>query len=366
MKIAIDANEANVGSRVGTGEYTFQLLTRFYSHTSSHDFHLYLRSAPLSDLPAKQPGWHYHQLKPAKAWTRFALPLYLATHRPHDVFWNPAHYLPPLTRCKSVVTIHDLAYEFYPDLFLADDLYKLKAWTRRSVKMASRVIAVSASTKHDLINLYDVPENKISVVHNGFDNKVFNTTARVSHDYLKSHNLSPNSYILFVGTLQPRKNIIKLIQAFHLLKEAGYQGKLVIAGRLGWLAQDTLDAIRLSPHHDSILMTGYIDQDTKVALYRGAEVFVLPSLYEGFGVPVIEAMACGCAVAASDNSSLPEVVGEAGLLFDAKDPVDIAGKIQAILRDKQSWQKKSLKQAAKFSWDQAAAQTLKIIEDVAR
>ena len=360
MLIGIDANEANVSSRVGTGEYTYRLLNYFYKNTS-HDFHLYLSNPPLSDMPVERDGWHYHILRPSKAWTRFALPLYLATHPPHDIFWNPAHYLPPFTRCPSVVTIHDLAYEFYPDLFLSDDLYKLKSWSRRSVKMANHVIAVSNSTKKDLVNLYDLPPEKITVIHNGFDNSVFNTTSKVSTQFLSSHKLKAQEYLLFVGTLQPRKNVIKLIQAFHLMKEDGYKGKLVIAGKIGWLADETLQVIKSSQYHDSILLTGYIDEDVKVALYRHAAAFILPSLYEGFGVPAIEAMACGCPVAVSDNSSLPEVVGDAGLIFNEADPVDIKESVNKILSKRSSWVKKGLSRAAAFSWEKSAQETLKVL-----
>jgi len=146
-----------------------------------------------------------------------------------------------------------------------------------------------------------------------------------------------------------------------LLKEGGYKGKLVLAGKVGWMAEETLEVIKDSPDHEDIVMTGYVSESTRQALYKYADVFVLPSLYEGFGVPVLEAMASGCPVVASNNSSLPEVVGKAGLLFNPADPADIARAVLEIKQDRAGWVKKGLKQVAKFSWDKCAGETLKVL-----
>lgn len=362
MKIALDANEANVIEKVGTGEYSYRLLQAWHK-SSRHDFTLYLKHPPRKGLPPKRQGWQYQVIGPAPAWTRLALPLRLTFGR-HEVFWSPAHYLPPLTSSPSVVTVHDLAYEYFPQHFLKQDLYKLKRWTKRAVKQATRVIAVSAATKADLVKLYQVAKEKITVVHNGYNSRLFNLKNKPTKQYLSDYSLIPNSYILFLGTLQPRKNVIKLIQAFRLLKEGGYQGKLVLAGKVGWLADELLGAIKSSPDSKDIVITGYVDNQTRRALYAHAEVFCLPSLYEGFGVPVLEAMGMGCPVAAAANSSLPEVVGRAGLLFNPSDPAAIAHAITTIRQDRPTWVKKGLIQAKKFSWDKCAADTLQVITKV--
>jgi glycosyltransferase involved in cell wall biosynthesis len=149
--------------------------------------------------------------------------------------------------------------------------------------------------------------------------------------------LKIGAYILFLGTIQPRKNAIKLVQAFELLKESGYKGKLVLAGNIGWLADETLKVIKESPCAKDIVMTGYVSDDTRKTLYTYADVYVLPSLYEGFGVPAIEAMGCGAPVVVANNSSLPEVVGEAGILFRENDPSDIARAIKEIKKDREKW-----------------------------
>lgn len=360
MNIAVDANEANVKNRVGTGQYTHALLSRWHQ-ISEHDFTLYVRDQPHKHLPSSGNNWHYSIIGPQRAWTRFALPWHLMTHQRYDVFWNPAHYLPPYTGCPSVVTIHDLAYEFFPELFLPSDLYKLRRWTRASVQQAARVIAVSASTKRDLVRLYEMPAKKITVIPNGYDTDLFNLSSKLPTSILKNYQLSTNNYVLYVGTIQPRKNIIKLIQAFRLLKESGYKGKLVIAGKVGWLADETLAVIKKSPDQKDIVMTGYVSDEARAALYRHAEVFALPSLYEGFGVGVLEAMASGCPVIASNNSSLPEVVGDAGILFDPTDPVAMVESIRQVQKSRARYIKLGLAQAKAFSWDKCAKDTLKII-----
>ncbi len=365
LKIGVDVNEANVKNRVGTGQYCYHVLKHWNKETGI-DFHLYHRDPLQGDMPPEREGWHYHRVGPTKAWIRVGLPLYLLAHERNDVFWSPAHYAPWNTGARSVVTIHDLAYEYFPELFLPSDLYKLKHWTHSAINRAAHVIAVSEATKHDLTKLYDVPEAKIGVVPNGYDADMFNVSPKISPKMLSNYNLIPNSYLLFLGTIQPRKNAIKLVQAFHLLKEANYKGKLVIAGNIGWLADDTLNVIKNSPEAADIIMTGYVSDEARKALYTYADVYVLPSLYEGFGVPALEAMACGAPVAVANNSSLPEVVGDAGLYFNATDPADIARAIREIKSDRANWVKNSLKRAKQFSWAKCADETLSVIKEVAK
>jgi glycosyltransferase involved in cell wall biosynthesis len=365
LRIGIDVNEANVKNRVGTGQYTFNILKHWYSHTEL-DFHLYHRDDLQGDMPGEDAHWHYHKVAPSKAWIRFGLPLYLASHAKNDLFWSPAHYMPRYIGSKSVVTIHDLAYEYFPDLFLPSDLYKLKNWTRHAVRQADHILSVSNATKQDLVKLYGVAEDKISVVFNGFDSDVFNIEEKADTTIVNNYQLKTEVYVLFLGTIQPRKNAIKLVQAFHLLKESGYKGKLVIAGAIGWLADDTLKVIKESPDRRDIVMTGYVSDTARKALYTHADVYVLPSLYEGFGVPAIEAMGCGAPVTVANNSSLPEVVADAGLLFNPTDPADIARAVLEIKQNRSQWVKKSLSRAKHFSWTKCAEETLKVLLKTAK
>jgi len=360
IRIGIDINEANVKNRVGTGQYTYNILRHFASH-DEYDFHLYHRDPLNGDLPPERKGWTYHQVGPSKGWIRFGLPLYLLTHSRSDVFWSPAHYMPVYTGAQGVVTIHDLAYEYFPKLFLSSDLYKLKHWSRLAVQQASKVIAVSEATKRDLLALYELDDSKVAVVHNGFDSDIFNVSNPAKRTLLDNFQLSAFNYILFLGTIQPRKNAIRLVQAFHLFKQQGYQGKLVLAGGIGWMADETLSVIKNSQFSADIILTGYVSDETRKELYTYADVYVLPSLYEGFGVPAIEAMACGAPVAVANNSSLPEVVGEAGVLFNASDPADIVSAVLKLKQDRVGWSKKSLARAKLFSWEKCAEDTLKVL-----
>lgn len=363
--LGIDINEANVRDRVGTGQYTFNLLSRFPALSQNVAFHLYHRDPLLGDLPPASPTWQYHHVGPSRAWLKFALPLnLLLTQAKYSTFWSPAHYTPTYLGSPSIVTIHDLAYEYFPDLFLPTDLYKLKNWTKTAVSRARRVIAVSEATKNDLVKLYGTDPRKITVIHNGYSSDLFNLESPLKKTALADYNLSPHNYLLFLGTIQPRKNAIKLIQAFRLLKEQGYPGKLVLAGNIGWMAEETLEVINSSPDHADIVLTGYVSDTTRLALYRQADVYVLPSLYEGFGVPAVEAMACGAPVAVANNSSLPEVVGSAGVLFNERDPASIAEAILTLKKSRAAWSKKSLARAKQFSWDKCAKETLAVLTGI--
>lgn len=361
LSIALDANEANVANRVGTGQYCYQILSHWYKQDLPLEFHLYHRDPLLPHMPPARPNWQYTKVSPKRAWLSFSLPLYLSTHQKQDLFWSPAHYAPAYGAKRSVVTIHDLAYEYFPDMFLKRDLYKLKNWTKRALSHAHAVIAVSEATKDDLVALYGIDPEIIQVVPNGYDSSLFNQKTKADPLVLPKYQLEKERYLLFLGTIQPRKNAIKLIQAFHLLKQDGYKGKLVLAGNIGWMAEETLSAIKSSLYAKDIVLTGYVSDQTRHALYRYAEVYVLPSLYEGFGVPVLEAMGCGTPVVASNNSSIPEVVGEAGLLFNASDPVEIANCIKAVQEDRATWVKKSLARAKHFSWEKCAKETLAVL-----
>lgn len=365
LQIGIDINEANVKNRVGTGQYCYHIL-KYFSTRPEFDFHLYHRDPILQDLPQESLHWHYHQVGPSRGWISFGLPLYLLTHPKNDVFWSPAHYMPGITMCPSVVTVHDLAYVYFPELFLQSDLYKLTSWTRSAVRQSTKVIAVSRATKNDLAQLYHVDPAKVAVIHNGYDADVFNLSPKISPQLLNNWQLQPNQYILFLGTIQPRKNATKLIAAFDILKAKGYSGKLVLAGGIGWLAEETLKTLKASPNFKDIVLTGYISDEVRKTLYTYCDVYVLPSLYEGFGVPAIEAMGCGAPVAVSNNSSLPEVVGDAAVLFDPHDQNTIVKAIENLKQDRQAWVQKSLARAQEFSWAKCAEQTLDIIVKTAQ
>ncbi len=363
INLAIDANEANVKQRVGSGQYTYHLLQQWYSQSQYH-FHLFLKHPPVSDLPTVADHWHYHLVKPSRFWLNFSLPLYFRFHhQPHfRSFFAPAHYSPAHLPYPLIVTIHDLAYEYFPNQFLKKDLYKLRRWTLASLNRAKKVIAVSQHTKQDLVRQYNLDPSKIVVIYNGYNRYQFNARAKINPLIFQKYHLPKDNFLLYLGTIQPRKNIITLVNAFAWLKKhRHYLGKLVIAGNPGWLSQPILDQIRRSPVVQDIFLPGYIEPSDLAGLYKLADLYILPSLYEGFGLPVLEAMACGTPVVVSNTSSLPEVAGQAGVYFRPNHPDDLAQAILQALSTRDRLKHLGYLQVRKFSWQKTATKTLKVL-----
>ncbi len=360
MLIGIDGNEANVENRVGVSMYTFNLLKEFYkSANSSTQFIIYLRQHPQTDLPKETEHFKYQVVPGAFMWSQLFFPLYLYTHKKPDVLFCPAHYIPRFSPVKTVVAIHDVAYFYYPDEFLKKDLYKLKNWTQYALNKSVKVISVSENTKRDIVKFYHTAESKIKVIHNGFN---------PSHSQLKSAPKKvKGEYLLYVGTLQPRKNISKLIDAFVLLKQDHADLSLVLVGKKGWLYDEMFKKVEQLGLSESVIFTGYVSDEEKNALYKNASVFVLPSLYEGFGIPPLEALSTGTPVAVSNNSSLPEICGDACVYFDPNDTIDIAKQINTILTTPgvvKELISKGKERIKKFSWETCAQETLRVLTTV--
>jgi len=359
MIIGVDGNEANVPHRVGVSVYTFELLKYFQKNADEKQgFIIYLRQTPLVDLPKETPHFSYRVVKPDFMWSQLSLPLDLYLGKRPDVFFSPAHYSPRISPVPTVVTIHDLAYKFFPEEFLAGDLYKLNKWTEYSVKKASKVICVSNHTKKDLLKLYPAVANKTTVVLNGYRSQMSVKSIRS----IKSEVIKP--YILFVGTIQPRKNITTLIDAFEEFSKLHDNIELKIVGKKGWKYADTMRKIESSPATDKIKYLGFVGDEELSALYGSAYATVLPSFYEGFGLPVLEAMSHGSPVIVSDKSSLPEVTGDAALLCDPNDSGSIVKSLERLQDDslRASLIKQSKTQLKQFSWKKCGEETLKVIK----
>ncbi len=366
MTIGVDGNEANVKERVGVSIYTLRLLEYFATHANeSNRFIVYLRKKPVHDMPAENTFFTYRVVKGPVFWSQLFLPIHLFFRRDIDVFFAPAHYLPRFCPVPQVVTIHDVSFLLYPEEFRKKDLYQLTHWTQYSLRKASHIIAVSKTTKKDLMSWYQLPENRISVVYNGFDTEQKNDNS----DFSKL-NLTPHKYILYLGTLQPRKNITSLIRAFELVKDRITQMKkykLVIAGRKGWLTSGIEQNIHSSTHASDILCTGYVSDATQRDLYKYAFAYVLPSRYEGFGIPVLEAMSHGCPVIAASSSSLPEIGGDAALYFPPENPQELFEEIEKLSKSdtlRNELIKKGKMRVREFSWERCGKQTLEVIKQL--
>ncbi len=378
MFIGIDGNEANVENRVGISEYAFALLSQFNKETIGESsqklqYQIYLKDSPLGHMPKeKDENWHYRIVGPRKLWTQFGLPLDLYTHKPRpNVFFSPTHYAPRFSPIPTAISIMDLSYIHYPYLFRQSDLYQLRNWTAYSARQATKIFTISNASKDDIIKVYDVPSHKVVVTYPGikFKTKMSKLKTTVQNSkVLKKYGVS-GDYILFVGTLQPRKNITRLIEAFAKIHHQNKSLQLVVVGKKGWLYEEILEAPKQYHIEAQVKFLEFVPDEDLSVLYQQAICFVLPSLYEGFGLPVLEAMSHGCPVITSSTSSLPEAGGEAALYVDPTDVDDIASKMSLLIKDeklKKELREKGYKQVKKFSWEKTARETLTVLEQVGK
>lgn len=365
LTIGVDGNEANVEKAVGVSVYTQRLLAYFHSHASEETrFRIFLRRRPLPMLPPETEFFRYQVVPGPVAWSQIFFPLHLSFNRSVDVLFCPAHYAPRRCPVPFVVTIHDLSYFYYPDEFLKKDLYKLKNWTAYSLDQADHVLSVSKTTKKDILQWYELDTHKVSVVYNGFEKETKKNIPSSLPTESPLAQLKKKKYVLYVGTLQPRKNVSFLIQAFARFYQDNPSYRLVIAGKKGWLYQEILNEAAKHGIADVVLFPGFVSDEELIWLYRHAFCFVQPSLYEGFGIPILEAMAYDCPVIASQVSSLPEVGGEACLYMDPNDVSDLHAKLRLLIENKvvrSDLIKKGKKQIQQFSWDTCGAETLEVL-----
>lgn len=366
MHIGIDGNEANVDKQVGVSVYTLNLLQYFQTHADQEtQFTIFLKHPPCPFMPEQTEHFRYAVVPGKILWSQVFLPIHLNLKRNIDVFFSPAHYAPRLCPTPLVVTIHDLSYVYYPQEFLKKDLYKLQNWTRYSVMQAAEIITVSKTTKKDVLSYYPVDKKHVHVVYNGFEKR--NTKKedkQPAKELLEQYELKKNQYVYYVGTLQPRKNIILLIQAFAQFHKDNPAFKLVITGKKGWLYEEILSESENLGIQENVCFTDYIPDEGVTTLYQNAFCFVLPSLYEGFGIPVLEAMANGCPVIASFASSLPEIGGEACLYFNPHDAKDLQDKLNLLKSDstlRSDLIKKGKKRTQDFSWETCGRETLELL-----
>ncbi|TAK27204.1 MAG: glycosyltransferase family 1 protein [Chloroflexota bacterium] len=278
-----------------------------------------------------------------------------------DLLHCPDFVPPYLRRCRSVITVHDLAFLVHPETLTRESL-RYYSQTRWAVRSADRIIAVSHSTRNDLISLLGVPPEKIDVVHSAADES-FHPLSPDAIGRYRQENRLPARFVLFVGTIEPRKNLPTLIQAFALVKKQTGEAdlQLVLAGAKGWLYQDALALVGTLGLEDSVRLLRPDSSEELALLYNAATVFVLPSLYEGFGFPALEAMACGTPVVASRTSALTEIVADAGELVEPTDSKALAQVLMTLLGDetlRAELRAMGLRRSAEFSWQKTAAETL--------
>ncbi|MFQ5813782.1 MAG: glycosyltransferase family 4 protein, partial [Anaerolineae bacterium] len=295
-------------------------------------------------------------------WEQVVQPFALQKERV-DLLHALAFVTPLLSPCPSVVTIHDLSFLLYPESFKRSKRFYLSLFTRLSARQARCIIAVSKSTKRDVVRLLGVSPDKVEVVYSGVDD-VFHPLAEDQVAAFRSKRGLPERFILFVGTIEPRKNVTRLIEAFAALRPCDLANlKLVIGGAKGWFYHNVFARVEELGLEGDVVFPGYIPVSELPLWYNAAELFVYPSLYEGFGLPLLEAMACGTPVVAANTSSLPEVVGEVGLTVD---PLDVEGLAEAMRRAlgdevlRQEMRDRGLQRAKGFSWTKTAQETVQV------
>ena len=372
MRVAIDAH--SVGAKLGGNEsYAVNLIEALAQIDSVNNYTLYVTTAEARDrFHQRWPNFKVHTTLPHTPLIRIPLTL-SAELRKHPVDVLHVQFTaPPFCPCPVVVSIHDLSFEHLPQTFLRRSRTQLRLTVRHSARRADKILTLSEHTRGDVIQTYKIDPAKVAAIplaapaHFGpiSDAKELQ---RVRHNYGID-----GDYVLSVGSIQPRKNLVRLINAYAALKGV-YTGnsfpKLVITGKRGWLYDETLRALEATGAKESIVLTGYVPEPDLPALYSGALCFVYPSYFEGFGLPPLEAMKCGTPVVVGNQTSLPEVVGDAGLQVDPFDVSAIAGAIGELINNpelRRELSAKGLKRAELFDWRNTAQQTLKVYEQVAR
>ena len=366
LTVGVDATSAARQS-AGIGRYTRELLSALARRSDTTAYRLFYCAAGelRGSLPHLDGRFHVRRLPLSDrvtnaVWQRLGVPFPVqAITGRFDVFHSPDFTLPSLWGAPSVLTVHDLAFLAVPDCAYPTLREYLEVVVPRSVRRATRIIAVSQSTAQDLQELLRVPAEKIEVIPEGVST-LFRPSSDRTGDIARVRALGvERPYILSVGTLEPRKNYLRLLEAFAALRRDGLDVDLLIAGARGWLDEPIfhrLDDLKLRPWVN-ILQP---DDESLRSLYRSASVFVYPSLYEGFGIPPLEALACGTPVACSNTSSLPEIVADAALSFDPYDVEEIAHAVRTILSDSalsERLRSAGPVRASSFTWDAAAHRT---------
>ena len=369
--IGIDASRAILAQRTGTEHYSASLLRALSGLPDAQEagILLYVNSdnpqSAIRDLQFELPAaWRIRAIPFPRLWTHVRLSAEMLTHAP-GVLFVPSHVVPLRHPRRTAVTIHDLGYLEYPQAHTRLSRLYLHVSTWFSAHSARRVIAISEATKRDLVRHYRINPNKIAVVYHGRD-PIFKPV----HDEQQIEATAAEygvsmPYCLHVGTLQPRKNLGLLVEAWTILRDTmEHPPQLLLAGKRGWLYDSLFDAVNKQRLGNLIKFADYVERDDLPALYSGALALTFPSLYEGFGLPALEAMSCGTPVLASNATSLPEVVGDAGILLDPNDARAWAGAVERLLSDpelRNELSHKGLARAASFTWEHCAQETFKVL-----
>ncbi|MGQ9501096.1 MAG: glycosyltransferase family 4 protein [Anaerolineae bacterium] len=368
MSIYIDISAA-IHARAGLGRYAESLacaLAMLHPRRWALFYNAGLRRPclppELDGLPSRRVYVGYKPWRMA-VWLGHLLGIHFDALLPDaELFHATEHLLLPLRRIPTVLTVHDLIFRLFPEHHKRLNFWYLNATMPLYCRRADAIIAVSEATRHDLMRLYGVPAEKITVIHEAAAPHFKPATPERIAAVRERYGL-PEHYILRVGTIEPRKNLERLLDALQLLQHYDSTIRLVVVGSKGWLYDRFFKKLHGSGLRHAVVLTGYVRDTDLPAIYSGATLLVEPSLYEGFGLPLLEAMACGTPVVCSNTSSLPEVAGDAACYFDPRDSAAMAEAIGEVWRDgslRDTMRHNGLTRAAQFSWERTAQETLTV------
>lgn len=361
MIIGIDINEANVSQRVGVNNVAYSIFKNLVSAVSLPDRIIALsKERPLPDMPPVSNSLAYETFGPKKIWVLTGLTKRLFFNKPKvNVLFSPSHYTPLFSLVPRVIYLMDLSFErFGGEYFTSYDINQLKRWTPLSVKIAKVVLTISEFTKSEIVSLYKINPNKVIVVYPGYDRESFHAKIPQTkqRQVRKKYGIT-GKYLVYVGTLQPRKNLNRLLEAFALLENQSV--KLVIGGKKGWLYDQIYELAQKLNLGKRVIFTGFVPAEDLPGLIKGSLAYVLPSLYEGFGLPLVESQAVGAPVVISRVSSLPEVAGPSGIYIE--DPHSVASIKQALEKaillkktERREIIEKGKENTKRFDWESSA------------
>jgi len=401
MRIGIDARtilNPEKGEAAGIGHYTYQLIRHLLEIDKENDYFLFfdktVQQKRLKKFEQENvrfrffPFISYNRFLPS-TYRNFLTTAFISREN-LDIFHSPIPSLPQGYKAPTVITVHDLTIYKFPELYTNKEIMLLKLVIPKAIEMAGGIIAVSQSTKKDLGEIFGISTKKIEVIYHGIDSRFFRKCNTEEVDKVKKKYGITKDYLLFLGTLEPRKNILRIVEAYERLRDrlvelpqlslkdplkkeslknysVDYQ--LVLAGQPGTHFKSIQERIKKSKYKDDIILPGYIDADDLDQLFEGAKIFVFPTLYEGFGIPVIEAMANGIPVVTSNVSSLPEIAEGKAILVNPFNVAEISQAIFDLLTNNKLYNEISQKgreKAKEFNWEKTARETLNFYKEIAK
>lgn len=368
MRIGIDCHY--IGSKVGGNEtYTRYLVDHLAQIDRDNVYSLYVtHSNNFFNEIRQRENFRTLSIRPDISWLRVPIILPLKVMlKPVDLL-HVQYIAPPLCPCKFIVTIHDISWKYHPEIIPRNVYFAQSKFVESTARRAEKIITVSETTKRDLVKFFKIPPDKIVVTYNGVKSiyRPIKDEDRIN-EVLKKYDIH-DRYLLYTGRLEPRKNLIRLIKAFSMLKKKrSIELKLVIVGPKTWLYSEIFKMVVELGLESDIIFAGYLPEEDLPFIYNGADLFISPSVFEGFGIPPVEAMACGTPVLYSDIPAHREIIGDAGVAFNPLDINDISQTVLNALSDTallKELSEKGIKRAGDFSWDNTAKKTLEVYQEI--